>query len=481
MILNRTQQDSTRELLDLLAMTQKDLAAEIEYGTSALSEALRLSKPKPINEDKWERLVGVLEGKVASLRTSNPSAMLQAEQLLKSLSSGSDGPAIHAPGGKMPANAQNYVERQCDTLLFHSRVSNIADRPGNYPAVIVTGGIQSGRSSLMERLIAAATRKGHDFRSVDLRSFAPEVSRNASTGEIFRYVFEAFGLSDMPTEEKTHVWVGKFREFAAKLDRHTFFIVDSADFIIDQSPEAKVFNDLVRLLIGIRDARPQHTSIAVTYSARGWRYIHGSPYANAAFEVTTAPFTLEEVIELLRLLFEGEKGEDIERVADVLLKAFRGQPHLTHLAAFQLKNHPSKDTWEALRDVLHDAGLRRNAEQIEPEKTFDVAGAYRTHWERMRREIIGLRRQLKPEETRQGNREDVDHDAENRALGQLLRCVIESADKEASQLQVDESTTAFVTLFDRLKILGFLDGPLPGHLSPFYRAAILADPSLFRA
>jgi hypothetical protein len=126
--------------------------------------------------------------------------------------------------------------------------------------------------------------------------------------------------------------------------------------------------------------------------------------------------------------------------------------------------------------------LKTNAEQVEPEKTFDVAGAYRTHWERMRREIIGLRRQLKAGEKRQGNRDDVDHDAENRDLGQLLRGVLDSANKEANQLQqVDDSTSVFITLFDRLKILGLLNGPLPGLLSPFYRAAILADPSLFRA
>src|SRR6185295_9715228 len=130
MILNRTHQESLRDLLKLVGTTQKILADEIGYAASALSEALRFSDPKSINEAKWDEIVRFFEKRIEATKADleRRSLLTRAEQLLQELRSGSAGPTIHIPGSALPANATNYVERACDSLLFHTRIINVAEQ-----------------------------------------------------------------------------------------------------------------------------------------------------------------------------------------------------------------------------------------------------------------------------------------------------------------------------------------------------------------
>lgn len=478
MLLNRTHQEAIRELLKFLGQTQKDLSDRIKYSPSALSEALRVNDPKAISEDKWKDIVSFFEEQAEAHRAqlSRHGDLTRVEQLLQELSSGSAGPTIHPPAGRLPSNARNYVERQCDQLLFRGRTSNIAEHPRNYPAILVRGGIQSGRSSLLQRLAVEAQRLGRGVRWIDLGNFVRQLRdvppAPQLTTQIFRFIFEGFGIEEMPSngaDPELKAWRTAFIDFASSLSKHTFFLIDSVDSILTLDPGTRIFNDLILLLVQIRELAPDHVSMVVTYSAGGWPYLHGSPYANSASEVTTTPFKRDEIANLLQLLFGDEALDHVDAIATTLLNAFGGQPHLTHLAAYALKNHPSPNANNAASDVLQEAGLELQGEDVIPANAGTISGGFRTHWSRMRRELITL---LPGSESAPRNARDSEDDSRVQ-LGKFLRTLAECAGKEPRDVLFDYS----VRLFERVEQMGLLSGPFPGILSPFYRAAIYADPS----
>lgn len=379
------QKGAVRSLVSKLGLTQGELSKRARLSASALSEALKPEGSKGIGPEKWEDVRRTLRELVAEQNATLQEkglaeAARQTLAQLRGAEEGDDAGALtQPPGGPLKPRAANYVERSCDTLLTANLYRSEA------PAIILLGGLQFGKTSLLHRFASRAEEHRYLVSKADARELAiearvhqqavPDSSKDErwDSWRLFEKLFGALGIGELPappaegglaSEAATSLFGKWIADRAPRFER-LLLLIDSLDLLLDfVTPEA--FDDLLAFFAWIRtrsnERHFERLTLVVVYSGRGWSAAYASKFQSQAFELDVPPFRVDHAARLFKLL-------DVSNHADAekLHKFFLGHPHLIHLGAFDLAAHGDLDL------VLDIARA--------------VRGGYRTHWEKMQQEV----------------------------------------------------------------------------------------------
>lgn len=440
MHLSDKQKEALKDILRRLDMKQSDFAVRAKYSNSSLSEILNPAGKKGISEERWRGLKTtlreIIHKKDEELRRGGLLDHVRAQ--LAEIETGGpqvvSGPLIQTPGGIIRSDAVNYIMRACDSVLLGSLHFPSA------PAVIVSGGIQFGKSSLVHRLGLAAREQEYDFLFADANTFYQILSQHErpSVSNLFEFVFHAWGVSEtegkhIPAEENPVEWaIKRFQDWATRRWQKSvraFLVVDSLDTVLRLLGHQAIHR-LLEFFTWIRNLSTfppfDNLTLVTVFSGRGWSAAYASPFQYQAHELKVPPFKPDQIERLLRQL---EVAGETAEFADHLYQYFRGHPHLTHLAAFDLRTHGD------LHNYVFDSAS-------------NLKGGYGAHWHLLRREILAQVR---------------DHGDDPSLLwGEILKATTE-----------DYSSSLYRKYRMTLEVLGLLErGDERPEISDFYRSAL---------
>jgi hypothetical protein len=309
----------------------------------------------------------------------------RAENLLIEIET-AGGLFFQPPGGKLEAIATNYVERLPDRTLAPSQL-NV-----RYPSVVISGGVQFGKSSLLERIMSRVRDIGEDFAFADFSEFIPpskmfDKIEERTDADLFQKLlseWEIIGFDEeIPPNATPISWARKrFTEWAKEQEgkfNRKYLIIDTLDQAYEAIEEA-AFANLLAFLLWIRNQMNKKPfdklAILVTLSSRAWSGAYASVFQQSAHEIKLESFNVTEIESLLETFGISENAFD---AAQIIFNEFGGHPHLTHLAAWELYQ---------MRDRLATQGLALVEAVIRDAESVDRD--YQTHWRRLGREVASM-------------------------------------------------------------------------------------------
>lgn len=366
-------QESVRYLLKALGTNQKQFAELCGLSQPVLSAALKLGGARGIREDSWERIVEGLERELAA-RTERLRLAGRLEKAqtvlaeLRLLDPSGDRP--YPPGGPMPIDASNYVERISDARFRQALTNNV-------PLIFVVGYMQSGRSSLLARAEELAKKDSMEVIVADLNLGRQELKAGGESAAL-AVVAEALDLGvDAATSINSFV-----RAFSDRLDggkkQRLALIIDNMDslLLLDGGEDAST-----TLAMALGRIRKQASTLGnpfsrlVTICVFGgelWSLADGSSFMAAGLQITLGKLSPD----LVAVQAHAELGRDLPPEAITrIFDLFHGHPYLTHLLLDDLRQGISLDDAE--------------------KAALQVGGAYRVHADRLYKR---LRAALLPEE-----------------------------------------------------------------------------------
>lgn len=269
---------------------------------------------------------------------------------------------VQHPGGPLRPAASNYIKRPADDLL--NSLLNPASPSTMY---LITGGIQCGKTSLLQRFDAIAQKKGYRTSYVDFREI--ENTNNISVEDVFGHIYQTI------EESKENIRWSKeslFEYLKRKLetDEKRFLIIDSMDVLLSRSIDQEILNELIAWLSMLRfyqgEAPFDRLTTIATMTTLSYSAVYTSPLRTRSANITLSNFGHTEIENLLRIY---GIETDVEQTARQILELFGGQPHLSHLAVF---------------DIYMGSNLPNIRAQA-----FRLLLGYRAYWERIK-EIFEL-------------------------------------------------------------------------------------------
>lgn len=380
--LTETQKKAVRDLLKRLRYRQNRLAKQVGCVPSTISDTISLDKNKAIGGELWQKVVDLIRGEyqiaLTAGRVTAAEGQLLADVESSFYNTDTEPPLnIQPPFGALRANADNYIVRQAEEDF-----KKFIENPTLVPMVMLEGGVQYGKSSFLQRFIRnVQTQQGEHYR-IYFADFANLISPLdsdppiKSVSDCFKVLFN--DLWELPidieninndTIDSYQSWLKKFKDWAKTNKdvtdaQHIFLIVDALETIhLNESiKEAdSIIGNLLRFFTSIRnEPEPlefKKMTTITTITGRSYSAAVASAYDKQSWKLQLKPFSDAEVQKLLKLF--RLKEDD----ATDIYEFFHGQPHLTHLAVYELAQGAS---W---------VEVKKRAENLE--------GSYLTHWQQM--------------------------------------------------------------------------------------------------
>lgn len=382
MILSASQKENFRLALSKLGVRQNAFAEEFNITASVLSEALNPRKEKPVNDTTWVAMLDGLRTLAERARKNGGAAAdcAAVDGLIGAIAAdnpvvSSGRPILQEPGGFIHATAANYILRPADAVLDRQLEGAIA------PVILVGGGVQCGRSSLVNRLIFQARQRKMWVRGVDFALLLEQVATGLRPAlnihEAFRFLWQ--GLEFPEPEEMDAVTGAELAHslgahFAAEAERRLhnearwFVVLDGLDRVLAEMPPEEGA-PLLAWISALRN-RANHPplnrmTLVATYSGLPTlsAAVASSAFAQAT-RVVAAKFTEAQIAQLcMHLQITDDRAEAITFTIEYL----SGHPYLSHLFLVDIANGLS------LTEAQDNA---RNHE-----------GAYGSHWPRILYEV----------------------------------------------------------------------------------------------
>ena len=383
MILSASQKENFRLALSKLGIRQNAFAEEFNITASVLSEALNPKKEKPVNDATWVTMQEGLRILVKKAREDSATAVVDCDAvdtLIRAIVADSPvanngRPILQEPGGFIHATAANYILRPADAVLDRQLEGAIA------PVILVSGGVQCGRSSLVNRLIFQARQRKMWVRGVDFALLLEQVATGLRPAlnihEAFRFLWQGLEFpepEDMDAVKGAELAHSMGAHFAAEAERRLhnearwFVVLDGLDRVLAEMPSEEGA-PLLAWISALRN-RANHLplnrmTLIATHSALPTLSVAvASSSLMQATRVATTKFTESQITQLCAYL---QIADDESAVAACAIDHFAGHPYLSHLFLIDLANGFSL------------AEAQANARNHE--------GAYGTHWQRILYEV----------------------------------------------------------------------------------------------
>jgi hypothetical protein len=248
------------------------------------------------------------------------------------------------PDGPLKPGSHIYIERPADKqleLLLEPRSPSTM--------YLIIGGIQCGKTSLLREFKANAQKKNFPTIHVDFQRLSN--TENLTAGKVFDYIFQTIGEAkisrkiDKAPEKKDDkgdiLWTKEMLlEYLKKnleTGEKTFLIIDSMDSLLSQSQEQDTLNELILWLHMLRTSQAKkpldRLTIIAAMTTLSYSAVYSSPLRTKAANIPVGNFGHTEIENLL-----GIYGieTDIKQIAGQIFELFGGQPHLSHLAVYDL-------------------------------------------------------------------------------------------------------------------------------------------------
>jgi len=383
-MISREQREAIKRLLALAQLKQGDFAQDIRLSAAAVSEALRPEDARG-SEQTYRKILKGIDA-VARRAHENPKLSSEDREAVDRLLRRARGekepepklePTLQEPGGWIRRDALNYIERDIDRSL-----DRFLDRTTS-PFVTVSGPVQSGRSSAVRRLAAAAEEKGFLSEVVDFADIGI-MDETWTPESVIRSCYQRLGIK--PPDDKiepgelTAEMASIFKkeiETRLREARRGIIVFDSLDTIARTGADkakAESLNAWLTALRNLADTSPfDRLTIVAVANAFEWPRIQAVSAFQLGRTLSTTKFTNNETCMLLKYYGIGfqERPDSTIRTAakttvslpDSIFDEFYGHPFLTHLA---------------VADISSGQGFERIKNTAE-----SLEGDYGRHWRRI--------------------------------------------------------------------------------------------------
>lgn len=283
---------------------------------------------------------------------------------------------IQAPGGPLLPNVVNYIERPADKQL------KVLLKHISAPMFLIIGGIQCGKTSLINRFLKEAEEKR--YNKVIHVDFIRLLNTNKNPGikDVFTYILDKT-IEDL-TGKKPGNWTFKNEfdeatpvgwatdELKEILEEHleeennAFLVIDSIDKLhrcIKSQEKTEQLIQWLEMLRTHQDSTPfDRLTVIAVMTILSYSSARVSPLITQAANLTLPNFGNVEIETLLRLM-----GMNINSKANAekIFNLFGGHPHLSHLAVYELCSG------KIFSDIKKDA--------------INLIGGYGSYWRRIKR------------------------------------------------------------------------------------------------
>ena len=339
---------------------------------------------------------------------------------------------LFRPGGALPLNALNYVERVADGEIDGTL-------SGGALATVVIAPIGGGVSSLLNRAYQKASNKPGIWAAIVKMDVGFTPGQRFNQIDLFRFFFRKIGIPDSQTENlDEHALKELFDSWAmdawANVSR-AVLIFDGLDQIFIN---AGALGDPLTLINWLHSLRQEAAlgrapydklTLFLPLTGRAWSSAHASPYGTQAVRLYLKKFTRHQVVQAYQQF--GLRDSDI--AIEDTYKLFLGHPHLTQLFLWSRK----------------DGFSHHEAKQL----ALSTDGAYHAHWERMKSEILYLI-------------------GTNYHISQVLATIITRVDGDHYGHWSETQNIIWNSYRTALRTFGFLDGVwAKPEMCEFYRTA----------
>jgi len=291
---------------------------------------------------------------------------------IKREASSEDNEVLVAPGGPMPFNASNYIDRVDDGVIDRILTT------GEAAASIVVAPVNGGTSTFLTRVYHQASQMdGCWVKIVHMEPGFPD-GETYDQYDFFKYLFRQIGVPKEILKDETldaedlrdefvkwaeTEWTGKGK---------VVLIVDGLDQVFKNARSITDALALVNWMMALRNAmaygeEPFDRLVLFTaLTGKTWSAAHASPFASQAKELKLEKLDKRQVAQVMKA--HGKTLLDDE--LDAIMGLFHGHPYLVHLFAWAM--HEGSGFDEARRLAL------------------ELEGRYQTHWDRLKKEIAFL-------------------------------------------------------------------------------------------
>lgn len=271
-------------------------------------------------------------------------------------------------GGAMRLDSHYYVVRPCDRVI-HSAVKR------RDCIVRIQGPRQTGKTSLLARVLEQARQDGALVLASDFQALGPQDTENIE--RFFMALASQFHRTTKTSAEPGDYWdprlsananfEGYLRDVVLQgLKQPVVWGIDEADRIFDREYRSSVFG-LFRSWHNRRSLEPDEAwnrfTLIMAYSAEARMLIpnpNESPF-NVGTGTTLQDFTKEQVADLNERYGSPLAGEpEIDR----LLAAFGGHPFLVRTCLYEMKTRPARFEEIASEGIRDDSLFAEHLDRI---------------------------------------------------------------------------------------------------------------------
>lgn len=342
-----------RDLIGTLRITQAELANKSSYPSSSLSNLLKEPRDSKIRGDKFLNLSQTIQilfnEKQTELRENNIHGEAHKQLMVFTKGINPDEYRIQAPGGSLSWETFNYVERPADIILSRFLDTDSA------ASILITGGIQCGKTSLINRFIMKAEKKGFTIIHIDFKDFlyykTPLTINDIFIHIVEKAISEVISKSTIELEKELKArkmaqpgdWAKEYLQKVLESSNNdrVFMIFDSIDSLFSHFESVEEINNLIFWFSMIRNEMQKKpfdklTIIAIdtfmTFTSHS-PVKASPPFKTQSFVIPVHGFEKDQILELGKRI--GVENE-VESIIDKLYDLFGGHPNLTHKAIFDL-------------------------------------------------------------------------------------------------------------------------------------------------
>lgn len=385
-LLSDSDRGTFHELIGSLGLSQMELATMTGVSQPWLSQALK-GKRKSVESENLKRIANELLRRLENRQADStfPEVRLRAVNAFLSrftevATTAAAVQAAHIPGGQVPLDAANYIERAADRqALKYFNLTAIA------APMCVTGPVQCGKSSLLLRMENKAREN-----AIQTTWFDPKTSDNNARAvmALYELLQDQWGLKPSPSrdgnpESVTSLFHWFIKELTPTANKPRLLIMDDLASLGESAIDEWLSN-FVRAVDTTSRRLRMHISIAIGIThhfdaAFHQRFLLRSSIVNWRPYIELGWLNQNEVIELERVV----TATPVE--TSDLFDLFAGQPYLTHEAAADSKFR------DAVRKWMADSLNEKNAEAVRSEV------AYTKHLNAIRTAILGPAKEINDE------------------------------------------------------------------------------------
>jgi hypothetical protein len=338
------------------------------------------------------------------------------------------------PGGALPGDALNYVERAMDGEIADALTN------GRAPSIVVTAPINGGTSSFLNR-VHRNTSAEHRVSIVHFdTAFAS--GQSFTQVDLFKYLFRTINIPHH-LYENHFLGVESMKQIFAswateewKDSGRIVMSVDGLNHLIENAEDATDPLNMINWLQALRNkaaiGEPPYDrlTIIVALTGKAWRAGYASAFATQAARFQLKKFDLPQTSKIFDSLQIDRSQYSDRKVGEL----FHGHPYLTQLCAWSIQKGATQ------REAVDEA--------------LNLDGAYGEHWERMKSEINSLMRATF-------------------RLKDVLGVAVAVADRPFFQPLKGSQEVIWSETKRHLHHFGLVDGPLHSpSICEFYRVAI---------